>query len=66
MILIQTIFQPIPNYYHILSEHEEQDGGEADGGVLPPGGGGEDQEARHQVSAWLQRSEWRGKLDSHL
>ena len=61
MILIQTIFQPIPNYYHILSEHEEQDGGEADGGVVPPGRRGEDQEAGHQVSARLQRSERRGK-----
>ena len=61
MILIQTIFQPIPNYYHILSEHEEQDGGEADGSVMPPGCWGEDQEARHQVSARLQRSERRGK-----
>ena len=50
-----------PYYYYVPSEHEEQDGGEADGGVVPPGRRGEDQEARHQVSARLQRSERRGK-----
>ena len=63
MILIQTSFQLIP---YVLSEHEEQDGGEVDGSVMPPGCWGEDQEARHQVSARLQRSERRGKSHSYL
>ena len=47
--------------FQLTPEHEEQDGGEADGGVLPPCRWSEDQEARHQVSARLQRSERRGK-----
>ena len=35
---------------------------------MPPGGGGEDQEAGHQVSARIQRSERRGKswMEIHL
>lgn len=44
-----------------ISELQEQDRGEADRRLLPPRSGGEDQETRHQVSAWLQCTERSGK-----
>ena len=50
------------------TEMKEQDRGEADRSLVSPGGGGQDQEARHQVSAGLQRPERSGQLTdkSHL
>jgi hypothetical protein len=51
----------LQNRLLLCSEHEEQDSCEADGRVLSPCRGGEDQTARHQVPARLQRPERRGQ-----
>ena len=54
--------------YPIISlvEHEEQDRRQVDGGLVPARGGGQDQAARHQVPARLQRSERSCKSLTHL
>ena len=50
----------VGNKQHI-SELQEQDRGEADRRLVSPGGRGQDQAARHQVPAGLQRPERSGQ-----